>query len=192
MEIDALMAMGHDAPGYSPDIFDGIGFRIVGWRVDDMQLAFVVGQQLANQQGARRGVGTCVVGQDNGYAATGLRASDGSAELFAEGCGSPLWRDLAIEPAVSPIGKAKTMHLLVVARGLDPPLAVAAFSAPDAGQRRMQVELDLILQIEIGPGQKAQEVTDIRRHLIQQVGCNQLLNGRRLRRCGRLQQSLHP
>ena len=56
----------------------------------------------------------------------------------------------------------------------------------------MQVELDLILQIEISIRQERQEVTDIRRHLIQQIGRDQLLDGQRLRRCGRLQQSLHP
>ena len=56
----------------------------------------------------------------------------------------------------------------------------------------MQVELDLILQIEISVWQERQKVTDIRGHLIQQIGRDQLLDGQRLRRCDRLQQNLRP
>jgi len=69
------------------------------------------------------------------------------------------------------------MDLLIVARCFNPSLSGMALAAPDPRQRRMQVELDLVLQVEISLGQKRQKVTDIRRNLIQQVGRNQLFNG---------------
>lgn len=51
----------------------------------------------------------------------------------------------------------------------------------------MQVELDLILHMGVCVGQERQQVGDISAYLLQRVGRDQLIDERRLTRCGRLQ-----
>lgn len=177
VHICAVMVVGHDAPRYSPEVFDRLALRRVTRSVDQVQLALGVSQQLANQQGAFGGVRARVVGQDDGHSPSRLGTGHRPTQLLREGWGRALGLKGTIEPAVSPVDEAEAMDLLVVARRFDPSLSSMALAAPDPRQCWMQVELDLILQVEIGLGQKRQEVTDIRRNLIQQVGRNQLLNG---------------
>lgn len=172
-----LMVVGHDAARYSPEIFNGLALRRVGGSVDQVQLVLGVSQQLANQQRAFRRVRARIVGEDDSHSASRLRTGQRSPQLLCEGRRGSLGREGAIEPAISPVDETEAMDLLIVARCFNPSLSGMALAAPDPRQRRMQVELDLVLQVEISLGQKRQEVTDIRRNLIQQVGRNQLVNG---------------
>lgn len=56
----------------------------------------------------------------------------------------------------------------------------------------MESELDLILQIDIGARQEAQQGGQIRRDLIPEVGLNQISEGWRRGRSGPCQHNLHP
>ncbi len=177
VHIYPLVVVSHYAPRYSPEIFDGLTLRRVARSVDQVELILGVSQQLADQQGAFRRVRARVVGHDDGHSASRLRTGQRPAQLLCEGWCRSFGRKGAVEPAVPPVDETEAMDLLVVARGFDPSLSRMTLAAPDSGQRRMQVELDLVLQVEISLGQKRQEVTDIRGNLIQQVGRNQLFNG---------------
>jgi len=177
IHIRPLMVVGHDAPRYSPGIFNGLALRRVARSVDQVQLVLGVSQQLANQQGAFGRVRARMVGKDDSHSPSRLRTGQRSAQLLCEGWRGSLGREVPVEPAISPVDETEAMDLLIVARCFNPSLSGMALAAPDPRQRRMQVELALVLQVEISLGQKRQEVTDIRRNLIQQVGRNQLFNG---------------
>ncbi len=64
----------------------------------------------------------------------------------------------------------KPYSLAVVARRLDQALAAASFAAPHARERRVQGDLDLILQVHVGSGQQPQQPGQVLGQLVPSSG----------------------
>ncbi len=50
---------------------------------------------------------------------------------------------------------------------------MVAFARPDAGQGRVMAHVDLVLDVEVGARQEGEELGDVRRDLVPQVGLDQ-------------------
>src|SRR5262245_11272702 len=95
-------------------------------------------------------MGAQVVHEHERHTSAGARPGNRSPDLGAKDIGRASWGQSAVKPALTPIDEAKTIDLVVGARGLDQPLAATAFPAPDPRKSGMKRKLDLILEIEIG------------------------------------------
>jgi hypothetical protein len=96
-----------------------------------------------------------VVQQHQCYPSTCLGAFDRTTQLSTEWSGPPTGRTLPVEPAVAPVNQPEAILLDIVARRLDQPLPAAALAAPDARERWVQRDFDLVLQVQVGPWQQA-------------------------------------
>jgi hypothetical protein len=91
------------------------------------------------------------------------RAGEGAAQLGAEGRRPAALRQLPVEPAVAPVDQPEAVPLAVGARRLHQALAPAALAAPDPGQGGVQGHLHLVLQVQVGAGQQAQQALQVGR-----------------------------
>jgi hypothetical protein len=187
-----LMIVRHLTSRPAPEPLDPIGVRVIGGRVNEPQVVLQLGQHLAHQARACRGMGTQVINNDDRPPSAGARAGDCGAHLRAEDIGSATGGQAALEPAVTPVDKPKAIDLVIGTGGLDQALATAALAAPDARQRRMERELDLVLEIDIGVRQQAQQLVNVGRHVLQQLRFDKRGHGWRGRRTGPGQDHLHP
>ena len=80
-----------------------------------------------------------------------------AARTWAKDIGGAAGSQAAVKPAFAPIDEAEAIDFVVGSRGFYEALPASAFATPDAGQGRMERELDLILQIEIRPGQEVEQ-----------------------------------
>ena len=142
--------MGEGTPQRAPQPLDAIGFRVIGRRLDEHQLATLLLQQLPQQQGAlgvwmpRLSMSTIAMRPRSCERATARRNC-------AHNGASPTARHaLPIQPTITPVEQTKAVLLLAVARRFDQPLPTTAPAAPHASQRRMQRDLDFVLQIDTG------------------------------------------
>src|SRR6266571_3390599 len=109
-----------------------------------------------------------VVEQDHGDAPTQLGTLDCSAQLGTERSSSTTKRPLPIEPTIPPVDESEAILLLVIPAGLDQPLPTTTPWTPHAGQGGVQSDLDLVLQVDVGPWQQPQQPGQVFWHLIAQ------------------------
>jgi hypothetical protein len=133
-----------------------------------------------------------IIADDEGYAPSGARPGDSSPHLGAEDIGGAAWGQPTLKPAVTPVDEPEAIDFVVGPRRFNQALAAPAFAAPDAGQGGMERQLDLILQVDIGPGQEGQQCGQIGWHVFQQIGLDKVGDGWRRRRAGPGQDHLHP
>lgn len=88
--------------------------------------------------------------------ATSVRIWSQKTSAVREG-GNP-----AIKPPISPVYQPKAVHLPIITRSFDQPLATPTLEAPDAGERRVKGKLHLILEIQVGSRQQGEQVWQIR------------------------------
>ena|SRR5215831_7865433 len=176
----------------APEPFDPIGVRVVGGRINDPQVVVQLGHHLTHQFRPCRGMGAQIVDKDNGVPPSGSRPRDGSADLGAKNISGPAWSQAAVKPALTPIDEAEAINFVVGPGRLDEALPASAFTTPDAGQGRMERELDLILEIEIGAWQEAQQFFKVWWHFSEEVGLDQRGHGWRGWRASPGQHHLHP
>src|SRR5262249_53596479 len=144
--------------------FAAIGVRVVGWRINDPQMGLQLGHHLAYQRGACGGMGPQGVHDAYGAASSGTGPSDSGLYLDTKDSGRPSWGQAACKPAVTPVHEPKAIDFVVGPWSLYEALATATFATPHAGQGRMERHLDLILEIDIGMRQKAEQFCKIGRH----------------------------
>ena len=107
-----------------------------------------------------------------------------TAQLGTERSSSTARRTLPIEPTIPPVDQTEAILLLVIPAGLDQPLPTTTPWTPHAGQGGMQSDLDLVLQVHVGPWQQPQQPRQVFWHLIaQQRIRQQIINRWRHRRC---------
>ena len=177
LKVAPLMIMGDDAARDAPEPFNPMGIRIIGGRVDQVELLLQLSQHAAYEQGTCRRVDLEIISYHDGDSPATLRAGSGGAHLFAEHIGGAPWSNPAIEPAITPIYQTKAVDLAVVPRSLDQPLPTTLFEAPDPREGGMKGKLDLILSIEVGLWQQGQQSRKISGKLIPQIGLDKLFDG---------------
>ena len=133
-----------------------------------------------------------IVDKDEGETPTGSRPSDGSADLGAKDIRCAPWSQATIKPAFTPIDEAEAIDFIVGPGRLDEALPASAFATPEAGEGRMERERDLIVQIEISPGQEVKQGLHIWRHFSEQVRLDEGSHGWRGGRASPGQYHLHP
>src|SRR4029450_2919593 len=97
-----------------------------------------------------------------------------------------------LKPTVAPVDEPEAIELVVRARRLDEALATATLAAPDPRQGGMEGELDLILEIDISLRQEAQQLGNVGRPFLQEIGVHKSGHGWRGRRASPSQDHLHP
>ena len=119
--------------------------------------------------------------------------SHSAPHLFTKHISSASCSNTAIEPAITPVDQAKAIDLAIIPRCFDQALPTPPLATPDARQRRMQGDLDLILQVHVGSRQQPQQPGQILGQLVpQQRIRHQVVNGWRLGRCRGRYDGLHP
>src|SRR5262245_23919292 len=86
----------------------------------------------------------------------------------------------------------KAIDFVMGSGGLDPALAAAAFATPSPGQDRMKRQLDLVLEINIGLWPESQQLGNLGRHFIEQIGLDKGSDGWREWRASPGQAHRHP
>jgi hypothetical protein len=129
------MIVRDNAAGDTPEPLNAIGIRVIGRRVDQMELIGEFGQHAAHEQGALRRMGLEIVCNDNRHAPTLLRPRHRSTQLLTKDISGPPCRNPPIKPAVSPVYQPKAIDLAVIARRFDQPLPAPSLQAPDSGER---------------------------------------------------------
>jgi hypothetical protein len=66
LESVAMMIMRHDPSRDAPEPFNAVSVRIIGRRIDQVQMLFQLGEHTAHEQGASRRVGPEIVCNDDG------------------------------------------------------------------------------------------------------------------------------
>jgi len=154
----ASMVMRHGPPQLSPEPLNAIAIRIVAGGVDQDQVLAVLLDQGAQQLGAADGVDAQVVEQDDGHPAAGLGALYGPPELGAQGLRGALLGQSPVEPTLPPVDQPEAPLLLILPRRLHQALTPASRSAPHASQGGMEGDLHLILQVQIGAREEAEQL----------------------------------
>jgi hypothetical protein len=90
-----------------------------------------------------------------------LGARDEIIELATEHVGGAPHRDPIRDPAIPPVGCGKAADPLILTGRADQALTAASARTPAAGQRRMVANVDLILEVEVGPEEEIHESGDI-------------------------------
>jgi hypothetical protein len=188
----SVMIMRHLPSGDPKEPLDPIGVRIIGWGVDQPQYSPAGTQHLSHKQRVLRRVGAQVIGEDDRPPTPRLRASHRPCQLLGKRRGRPSGSQLVVEPALSPVDQAKALNLAIVAGGLDPALARSPATTPETGQGRVQGQLHLILQVEVGHRQQGKQRGKIGRRLLPVGFRDQRLKGGWLGRGRPGQESLHP
>jgi hypothetical protein len=133
-----------------------------------------------------------IVDQDEGETPTDSRPSDGSADLGAKDIRSAPRSQATIKPAVTPIDEAEAIDFIVGPGRCDKALPASTFATPDAGEGRMERELDLILQRESSPRQEVKQGLHIWWHFSEQGRLDEGSHGWRGGRASPGQGYLHP
>ena len=157
----ASVGVGDGAAQATPQPLDPVGVRVVGGGVDQDQLLAQLFQQPTQQPRPLGGVDAQVVQDHHGDPAAGLGAGHGAAQLGAQRCGAAAVGHGPVQVAVAPVDQPEAVLLGVGAWCLDPSLACSAGTGPDAGQGRVQGELDLVLQVQVGAAQQPQQAGQI-------------------------------
>jgi hypothetical protein len=169
VEVVAPMIVGDVMPERLPEAFGGIGFGIVRGRVHEMETIAVQGEGLAQLRGARRGVDAQVVGENHGDPSPFIRAGDEVIKLLAIDIGRATQGDAVGEPAVAPIKGSEADDFGTLTRSADQALPVVALARPAPGQGRMEADVDLVLDVEIGSWEECKQFCHIRGHSIPEL-----------------------
>ena len=188
----ALMIMGDFPARPAPEPLDPVGVGIVGWGVNEAQMALQLGQHLAHQLRARGRMGAQVVGNHERLPSLRARTLDRRPHLSTKDRRRAPGGDAPVKPAVAPVDEPEAIDLIVSARGFHQALSPSAFATPHPGQGRVERELDLILEIDIGVRQEVDQLVNIRRHCSEQVSLAQRRDGWRGGRASPGQDHLHP
>ena len=137
-------------------------------------------------------MGAQVVDDHQRQAPAGARPGDSRPHLSAKDIRRATWGQAAAKPALTPIDEAKTIELVVGARGLDQPLPATTFPTPDPRKSRMKRNLDLILEIDLGVRQERLQCFHVWRYVLQEIGLDQGGNGGRGWRTSPGPEHLHP
>ncbi len=129
----------------------------------------MAGERFAHQAGALGRMRPGVVQQHDRRPTARRGARHEFVELQTQRLGVAARAEAEAEPAVPPVHRAEAQALLVVARRPDQTLPPSSLGTPDARERRVQGHLDLVLQVEIGSGEQAQEVGHVGRQFRQQI-----------------------
>lgn len=172
-QVVAVMVMGDPRPHRPPEPLGGVRVRVVGRGVDQANLVGVCVEPGSEPLGATTGVDPEVVPQDESDAAAFLGALDQVVQLEADRGAVAMPTDAVREPTGAPVGRPKPDQLAILPGRAHPPLAPASLARPGAGKGRMQVQIDLILDVEIGVRQQAQKIVDVRGDFGLQVGLDQ-------------------
>ena len=177
VELAALMIMRDHSSRDAPEPFNAVRIRIIGRRIDEIELLLQLGEHTAHQQRTGCSVRLEIIGNhQSDLPATG-GASHGRTHLFTEHIGGASRSNSAIEPAIAPVEQAKPIDFPVVSRGLDQALPASPFEAPDPRKRRVKSELHLILQIQVGLRQEGKQGSKIGGKLSLQISLDQRLDG---------------
>lgn len=164
-----MMVMGYLVPERREETFRGVRLGIVGRGVDEAEIVPVLIDARAELLGATEGMDTQIIRQDHGHLATIVRTLDKVIDLATIRVGGAPQGNTVGEPAVAPIGGDESDDFGTLARGTDQTLAVMAFARPATGDRRMQTDVDLVLDVQIRLGQQAQQIGDIDGNLIPEI-----------------------
>ena len=122
-------------------------------------------------------MGLEMVGKHHGHPSSLLGTSHSATHLLAEHISSASGSNTAIEPAITPIHQAKTIHFPIIPRRFDQALPASSFSRPNARQGRVKSYLHLILQIEVSAWQESEQISQVGGKLVPQVSLDQVMNG---------------
>src|SRR6266851_5012143 len=160
-EISPLMIMGDHPSRDAPEPFNAVRIRIIGRRIDQIELPLQLGEHAAHQQRTGCSVRLEIIGNHKSDPPATCGASNGRTHLFTEHIGGASGSNSAIEPAIAPVQQAKSIDFAVVSRGLDLALPASPLEAPDPRERRVKGELHLILQIQVGLRQEGEQRSKI-------------------------------
>jgi len=160
--ISAMMCMGHQATQTLPEPFDGIGFGIVRRREDEAEGITVARQGLTDELGASRGMDAGIISEDERHPPSRLGPGDQVVELLTEQVGGAGEAEADGGPAIPPIDRTKRNEANILAGSRDEALSPMSFATPEAGQRRMKMDVHFILDVEVCPWEQGQQVRHIR------------------------------
>ena len=187
-----LMIMGDFASRPAPEPCDPIGLRGIRGCVDKPQMVVQLEQHLTHQARSCGGMGAEVINHHDGSPAPGTRPSDGGAYLGTKDICRAAGGQAPLKPAITPVHEPEAIHLVVGSGRLDEALPASAFAAPHAGEGRMERDLDLVLERDIGTGQEVGQLVHIGWHFSEQVRLDQRRDGWRGGRASPGQDHLHP
>jgi hypothetical protein len=98
-----------------------------------------------------------VVQAHHGDPAAPARAGHRAAQLGAQRHRAAAVGQLEVQPTVAPVDQSEAVLLGVVAGRLDPALPSPAGTRPDPGQGRVQGDLDLVLEVQVGMFEQVQQ-----------------------------------
>jgi len=102
-----------------------------------------------------------VVQDHHGDLAAGLGTRHGAAQLGDQRGGAAALGQVEVQVAVAPVHQPKAVLLEVLAGRLHQVLPGAADPRPHPGQGRVQGDLDLVLQVQIGAAEDLQQMRQI-------------------------------
>ena len=168
-----MMVMGHLVAERREEAFRGIGLRVISRGVDQPEMVPVHIDGFAQLLGATQGVDAEIIRKHQGDPAAFFRTAHEVIDLATVHLGGPSHGDAVGEPAVTPIGGDEPDDLGALPRSPNQTLTVVAFGRPATGDRGMQTDIDLVLDVEVGPGQEAQQFGKIGGNLIPQIVINE-------------------
>jgi hypothetical protein len=110
-------------------------------------------------------------------------------ELEAEQVGRAMKSIADREKAVPPVEGAEADEASAGAWRADEALTSTSLPTPDLVERRMEPNVDLVLDVEVGGRKHAEKLIDVRRHLRPEVGLDEVMPVEALKR-GRLRRRL--
>ena len=128
-------------------------------------------------------MGAQVVYNHDGQTSLGARTGNRRPHLGTKDLRRAAGGEAPVKPPVAPVDEPKAIDFVIGPWSFHQALSSAAFATPHAGQRRMEGELDLVLEIDIGVWEEGQELFHIGRHVSEQIGFDQFGHGWRGRWC---------
>jgi hypothetical protein len=172
-DLVTMMVVSHREAESRPEPLRGVRLGIVWRGVDEPKLVPVLLEGLSEKLRALGGVDAEVVEDDHRRATASLGALDQMIELEAEDVGRAMQTIADREEAVSPVEGAEADEASARAWRTDEPLTAAAFPTPDLMKRRVQPNVDLILDVEVGGGEQLEKLIDVGGDLRPEVGLDE-------------------
>lgn len=160
-DVVSMMVVGDRETESRPEPFRGVRLGIVWRRVDEPQALAVTFEGCSESLRALPRMDAEVVEKHDHLATPSRRAFDQMIELETEDLGVSREPVADREKAVAPVEGAEADEASARAWRTDQALTAAAFPTPDLMERRMEPNVDLVLDVEVGGGEQPEKLRDV-------------------------------
>lgn len=174
-DIVAMMVVGDGETKPRPEPFRGVRLGVVGWGVDESKPSLVPLESLSQKLRAFWGVDAEIVEEHDRRTVPRLGALDQVIELETEDVSRATKPIADRDKAVAPVEGAEADEPSARTRRTNEPLTSAALPTPDSRQRRMEPNVDLVLDVEVGGGKQAEKLRDIGRDFRPEVVVDEIV-----------------